>query len=98
MTDHQLCDNLKFTTTINAIAVATASQFQSADEQIAVATVLTQIADTIETIAARNTLCEKKRTNHSVRFYILSSIANNTVVCNAAKSGSKAIGIAARTV
>ena len=60
MTDHQLCDNLKFTTTINAIAVATASQFQSADEQIAVATVLTQIADTIETIAARNTLCEKK--------------------------------------
>ena len=41
MTDHQLCDNLKFTTTINAIAVATASQFQSADEQIAVATILT---------------------------------------------------------
>ena len=60
MTDHQLCDNLKFTTTINAIAVATASQFQSADEQIAVATILTHIADTIETIAARNTLCEKK--------------------------------------
>lgn len=60
MANQNFCEDLQLTTAINAVAVLIASQFQSADEQVAAAAILTQIADTIAVIAAKNTLCNKK--------------------------------------
>jgi hypothetical protein len=54
-----LCESLALTTAINTVATLIAAQFPTPEEQAVIAAVLTQIADTIETVAARNLLCEE---------------------------------------
>lgn len=50
------CDPLALTTTVNSLAVAIASQLS--DEELGlVGAILTQLGDTLETIAAQRALC-----------------------------------------
>lgn len=51
------CEDLRFSAAINAIATAIAAQFETPEAQAAAAAILTQIADTIAAIAAKNVLC-----------------------------------------
>ena len=52
------CDPLAFTTAVNTLSVAIAQQLN--DEELALlAAVLTQIGDTLATIAVQRELCEK---------------------------------------
>lgn len=60
MKQDAFCGDLRYTTAINTIAAAIATQFESAEEQALVAAVLTQIADTVAVIAAKNVVCESK--------------------------------------
>ncbi len=52
------CDPLALTTTVNSLAVAIAGQLN--DEELGlVGAVLTQLGDTLETIAAQRAVCSR---------------------------------------
>ena len=52
------CDPLALTTTVNSLAVAIAGQLN--DEELGlVGAILTQLGDTLETIAAQRELCSR---------------------------------------
>lgn len=52
------CDPLTLTTTVNSLAVAIAGQLN--DEELSLTgTILTQLGDTLETIAAQRALCTR---------------------------------------
>ena len=51
------CDPLALTTAVNTLAVAIAGQLGDEDLELAAA-VLTQLGDTLNTIALRRSLCE----------------------------------------
>ena len=52
------CDPLALTTTVNSLAVAIAGQLN--DEELGlVGAVLTQLGDTLETIAAQREMCSR---------------------------------------
>ena len=50
------CDPLALTTAVNTLAVSIAAQLNDAD--LALAAVLTQLGDTLATIAVQRELCE----------------------------------------
>ena len=54
------CDPLALTTAVNTLAVAVSQQLPDNEELSMLAAVLVQLGDTLATIAAQRTLCEKK--------------------------------------
>lgn len=54
--DHFRCDPLALTTAVNSLAVAIAAQLNN-DELSLTAAVLTQLGDTLATIAAQRGIC-----------------------------------------
>lgn len=56
------CDPLALTTSVNTLAVAIANRLNDADLGL-VAAILTQLGDTLETIAAQRALCQKRVTD-----------------------------------
>ena len=53
------CDPLALTTTVNSLAVAVAGQMNN-EELGLVGAILTQLGDTLETIAAQREICAPK--------------------------------------
>lgn len=53
------CDPLALTTTVNSLAVAIAAQMSSEELGLAGA-ILTQLGDTLETIAAQREICSRQ--------------------------------------
>ncbi len=61
---NNFCKDLEFTTAVNTLAVSIASKLDSPEELALAAAVLTQIGDTLATIAVRRDIYEKKCGNN----------------------------------